>query len=119
MTHTTTHCNALQHAAPADARCNHTATHCNALQHIAFTLQSQCNTLQSHLLFNNAHYQLSHTLTNATHHNTLQHAATRCNTLTKYGARCHKYCQTQQHAATRCDTLQHSSRNVPVLMKCG
>jgi len=59
ITHTATHCNALQHTATHCNTLQHTATHCDTRQHTA----THCNKPQ-------------HT---ATHCNTLQHTATRCN----------------------------------------
>ena len=48
----------------------------------------------------------------ATHCNTLQHAATRCNTLhgffqLQHVSKSKRVCNTLQHSATSCNTLQH------------
>jgi len=57
----------------------------------------RCNTLQSYL------YPLQH---NATHYNTMQHAARHCNIISAHTA---TQCDMLQHNVTHCNTLQHTA----------
>ena len=117
----------------------HTATHCNALQHTVWIL-SRAENLVAPLSTNHAstsHVGRTRTLSlsqtnyswKGTHHNTLQHTATRCNTLQNWSRwtnpnsilvtnklfmKRHTNCSTAkqnkalQHTTTYCNTLQHT-----------
>jgi len=112
------HCNTLQHNA---AHCNntmhhHTVTpHCNtcrhdqyahtAVQRIPHSLNTatQCNTLK--------HTATTHCISRTATvrcNDTLQHAATRYNTLQQRTAITHCNCTLQLHTATHCNMLQHT-----------
>ena len=76
-------------------------------RHESFSSETHCNTLQ-HIATrcNTLLHAGTHCNTlqqTATRHNTLQHAATHCNTLQHTATRCN----TLLHAATRSNTLQH------------
>jgi len=129
LQHTATHCNTLRRLHDARARdlanCNtvvtwhHTAAHCNILQHTT----TYWNTLQ----ITSMHYgdetiawgesTWSHTATECSNCNTLQHNVTRCNILStqcnicaqKAPTHCNRmhHTVTQQCTATCCNTATH------------
>ena len=90
----TTHCNTVPHSATHCNTLQHAATHCTTLQHTA----TRCNTIAP----------VSCTLT---HCNKSQHTATRCGRLQHAATRLYLSCapyprtDTLQHAATLCNTL--------------
>jgi len=99
-THSSTHCNTLQH----------TVTHCNTLQHTA----THCNTLQRTLRKVPSPHTFANTMQHtATHCNTLQHTASHCITLQHTAT----HCNTLQHTATHCNTRQHTATHLKLVEK--
>jgi len=94
----------------------HAATLCNTWTPIA-SKTAKVNGQRCSILGAVVHDTLQHA---ATRCNTLQHATTRCNTLQHATTRCNTlqhavtHCNTLQHTATHCNTLQHARLHIDI-----
>jgi len=80
------------------------------VQHLFTQITTRCNTLQHAATCCNTLYNSATPL--YTYYNTLQHAATRCNTLYNSATPLYTDYNTLQHAATRCNTLYNSATSL-------